>query len=151
MEILFYFTIIRFMKFEVKILSSFILILTHSLWCELGKLLISIISKCFFDKIKMKFSSDFISISTITHWCEPRMLLEFLIIFGKNIHQTLERFTSWNTCKNSCDSGKPLRVWGKNVNRFKPLKDFHVCLWKLLSFLNLLDHSWLGIMKGGPL
>ena len=70
---------IRCIKFEVKILSSFILILTYNLWCELGKLLSSIISKMFLNKITMKFPSVFISISTMTHWCEPWMLLEFLM------------------------------------------------------------------------
>ena len=96
----------------------------------------------------MKFPGAFISISTMTHWCEPWMLLEFLILmwiptklwnFLKKITKQLKKIMRFK---------KPQIVWEKNVNRCKPLKDFIVCLWKLLSFLNLLDHSWLGILKG---
>ena len=43
---------------------------------------------------------------------------------------------------------KATKTLRKTVNRWKPLKDFQVILWKPLNFLKLLDHRWLGIMKG---
>ena len=43
---------------------------------------------------------------------------------------------------------KATKTLRKNVNRYKPLKHFHAILWKPLRFLKLLDHRWLGIMKG---
>ena len=53
--------------------------------------------------------------------------------------ETLEKFI-WFT-----KATKSLR---KNVNLWKRLKHSHTSLWKRLSFLNLLDHRWLGILKG---
>ena len=52
-QILYYFTMIRRIKFEAKMLSFSIpaLSLTYFLWCELGKLQSSIVAKMFLIKI----------------------------------------------------------------------------------------------------
>ena len=71
-------------------------------------------------------------------WCECGIRLSFKI-FWKNSRNNWKIYVMkhWKKFIRFRKASKSLR---KNVNRYKPLKDFHVSIWKLLSFLNLLDH-----------
>ena len=95
----------------------------------------------------------------MTHWCWPKMLLKSLmwmwnatkfLNFLKKIHETFENFTSWNTWKNSCDSGKPARVWEK-CESVQATKRFSRLSLKATKLFNLTRSQVIWYFEGSEL